>query len=309
VSIPHSFFHSNDCIKAICKTHPLESTIYKFEENDKIAVVPLQHRAYQSYFDKLTPYAYSGLIGNNLDLHFLRRIEQELASEGIIASYITNHPLFTPSSLIVEAHYFKANNSYINDLSLPIEQLVANLNDGKKRQIKIKNGILISDKSRLLNSFINLYESSMKRLGAGSFYFFSEETIKDLVSCPQTTLLGVIQNDEVVACTLFGHTPYISDFLLNGATDEGRKFSSALLWAGMIEAKEKGIPYFNFGGGITPGDSLEQFKSLFGGQAYPFGAFKFIHDERKYAELCLEKNILNHTDRSGFFPAYHKRTN
>jgi hypothetical protein len=63
------------------------------------------------------------------------------------------------------------------------------------------------------------------------------------------------------------------------------------------------VPWFNLGGGMTPGDSLADFKARFGATPLPMRAVKAVYDPPAYEDLC-RRHGADPGDRDGFFPAY-----
>ena len=62
---------------------------------------------------------------------------------------------------------------------------------------------------------------------------------------------------------------------------------------------ELGVP-LNLGGGISPGDALEEFKRGFANRQQPWLTSELICDRQKYAQLSGDE------DDDGFFPAYRR---
>ncbi|HEX6153977.1 MAG TPA: hypothetical protein VFZ19_10695, partial [Solirubrobacterales bacterium] len=62
-------------------------------------------------------------------------------------------------------------------------------------------------------------------------------------------------------------------------------------------SSELGLP-LNLGGGISPGDALEEFKRGFANRQQPWLTSELVCDERKYAQLSGDRQA------GSFFPAY-----
>jgi hypothetical protein len=62
-------------------------------------------------------------------------------------------------------------------------------------------------------------------------------------------------------------------------------------------AEEAGLP-LNLGGGITPGDPLEEFKRGFANRREPFWTSEIVADADAYRRLAEGR------EAGGFFPAY-----
>jgi hypothetical protein len=72
------------------------------------------------------------------------------------------------------------------------------------------------------------------------------------------------------------------------------------LFAAMIKlGSELGVPV-NLGGGLSPGDSLEDFKRGFASREEPFRTHELVGDLVAYEELAAKAG----PGPEGFFPAY-----
>ena len=304
---PHSFFHTLDCITSVYKLSEYECDLYLFSMGKSAAAVPLIARKYIGKTDLVTPYGYSGIIFKNYTSEFLDNVYAYFESKNIVSSYISNHPTYTHTASLEHASFYKKNSSFVIDCSLGLGTLVENLCGSRKSQVKLKDGCeFIYEKEQLTDKFIELYVESMKMKSVSGFHLFSEETLNGLISSTKTFLIGVKYKGVLVSISLFGGTLHVCDFLLNGAHPNGRKYSSAILWEAVKKTKYDGIGYFNLGGGMHINDSLDQYKSRFGGLRMEFGAFKAVHDLQEYKVILKNRNIDYSDDYSGFFPIYYK---
>jgi hypothetical protein len=90
-------------------------------------------------------------------------------------------------------------------------------------------------------------------------------------------------------------------YYLGGTADEALPDSPMKnLFAAMISlGGDLGNPV-NLGGGITPGDSLDEFKRGFANDAAPFRTHQVICDRAAYEQLVAASTPAP----EGFFPAY-----
>jgi len=116
-------------------------------------------------------------------------------------------------------------------------------------------------------------------------------------------LLGAGTDDQLEAVSVFGYTRHAGDFLFNASLPGGERHSAALLWSAVHRLAELSVPVLNLGGGLSPGDSLAQFKQRFGAQRQPMYAAKMVFDAAAYADLC-RRTGRDPAARQGYFPAY-----
>ncbi|HWT90108.1 MAG TPA: hypothetical protein VN179_03240, partial [Solirubrobacterales bacterium] len=91
---------------------------------------------------------------------------------------------------------------------------------------------------------------------------------------------------------------YLHYYLSGSADSHLRAAPMKNVVARLVEhSAELGLP-LNLGGGIRPGDALEEFKRGFANRRQTWLTSELVCDERKYAELSAGR------EAGGFFPAY-----
>lgn len=151
-------------------------------------------------------------------------------------------------------------------------------------------------------AFAGAYAETMTRAGAARRYFFDRAYFESVLGVERTwLLLARRERDEHSA----GAIAVAADGLLHyflGGTGERALADSPMknVFAAMIElSAELGLP-LNLGGGVEPGDSLDEFKRGFANAEAPFRTHEVVCDPDAFAEL---------RDRAapapeGFFPPY-----
>lgn len=147
-----------------------------------------------------------------------------------------------------------------------------------------------------------VYTETMRVVDASDRYFFDAAYFDLLLTSPRTSLHICRGPEGDCAAAAIG---VISDgflhYYLSGTADEHRRRapSKNLIVAFTDHAEELGLP-MNLGGGVKPGDGLEEFKRGFANTELPFRTHELICDEGVYAELSAGR-----TD-DGFFPLYRQ---
>ena len=153
-------------------------------------------------------------------------------------------------------------------------------------------------------AFHTLYTETMERAGAARRYFFTPDYIDAVLAFERSWLLAARTTQGEVAAAAIAA---VSDGLLHyylGGTAEGRLADSPFknVVAAMLDlADELELP-LNLGGGVTPGDGLEEFKQGFANSTLPFFTHEVVCDPEAYARLSAGR-----TERD-FFPLYRAPT-
>jgi Acetyltransferase (GNAT) domain len=152
-----------------------------------------------------------------------------------------------------------------------------------------------------LEAFMTAYDETMARTGAAERYLYPSDYFETLLKGDGSWLLTA----EREGVGLAGAFAVLSDgylhYYLGGTADEALGESPMKnLFAAMIElGGELGAPV-NLGGGLSPGDSLEDFKRGFATEEQPFRTHELVADLVAYEELVGRAAPAP----EGFFPAY-----
>jgi GNAT acetyltransferase-like protein len=155
--------------------------------------------------------------------------------------------------------------------------------------------------ARALAAFERAYAETMTRTGAAERYFFSTDYFERALSSRVSRLLTAARDGDPAA----GAIAVVSDgylhYYLGGTADEALEDSPMKnLFAAMIElGDELGLPV-SLGGGLRPGDSLDDFKRGFATGQAPWYTHEVICDRPVYNELATAAVDAP----EGFFPAY-----
>jgi GNAT acetyltransferase-like protein len=152
-------------------------------------------------------------------------------------------------------------------------------------------------------AFERAYAETMERAGAAERYLYPSEYFERLLRSDRSWL--VLAAPDEGADPLAGAIAVASDGLLHyylGGTAEAALGDSPMknLFAAMIAlGEEQGLPV-NLGGGLTPGDSLDDFKRGFASSQAAFRTHEIVCDPSAYDELSAGAGQRP----DGFFPAY-----
>jgi serine/alanine adding enzyme len=264
--------------------------------------------------DVTTPYGYGGPLGTGSTPPW-EAFDEAYAGwcdrMGIVSTFIRFHPLY--------ANHADAGAAELVPLSGVIgwrvhdgRDLWAGLHPHHRRLLRkahtsgIRTSIVEAPESLVM--FRRLYQTTMLRLGAASFYHFEHEywdalerDLRQRLVLVESALDGLV----VAAVLCFASAPWLHYHL--GASDETGRATGAshlALFVAAQWAQERGYSVFNLGGGVGgEDDTLLKFKARFDpGGILPSFIGKQVNDPVAYRELSGSGS-----DES-FFPAYRAPT-
>jgi hypothetical protein len=148
--------------------------------------------------------------------------------------------------------------------------------------------------------FKEVYRQTMIRDRASSRYFFPDAYFEELFSSPGAWLAMARAPDGQVASAALGvSSDGVLHYYLGGTADAYLARSPAKnVFAALVElCTQLGVP-LNLGGGIQPGDSLEEFKRGFANAIFRLHTHEILCNPEVYAELSGGR------PGEGYFPAY-----
>ena len=190
-----------------------------------------------------------------------------------------------------------------------------------------------ANNSDAMNAFRSVYHVTMKRVGASSFYDFSDAYFNAWQG-PLSSFCDIVlvrgPEGDVAAAGLFTRHHRWMQFHLSGTASAHRKYAPTKLmlhrvrsdvWTRQHRSEDRGTrPWtdsprvLHLGGGLeAEEDSLFHFKAGFSQQRAVFKTCRLVCDPATYADLTLERVDLppdadpsREGVSSGFFPAYRK---
>jgi hypothetical protein len=149
-------------------------------------------------------------------------------------------------------------------------------------------------------AFLDLYEQTMRRTDAAPHYFFGAAYFDRLLPADRTWLALVTDPEGApAAASIAAVSDGYLHYYLSGSGDSHLSDSPMKnVLARLIElSAELALP-LNLGGGLSPGDALEEFKRGFANRTLAWRTSEVVCDPDRYAELAGDRGA------GGFFPAY-----
>jgi Acetyltransferase (GNAT) domain len=303
-AVDDQFFRSRSFLAAERVTHTL-----RIESDECELLAPLIVREIESSGerDASSPYGYPGLVpasericpripGTNA--FALDPAAIDFSATGLVSVFI-RHAL-GPSPLLGAS---ERNLVQIADPALPPKsrpsdrrQVRGNLEAGYKLERII--GDATSPEQRA--GFLDVYEQTMRRTAAADHYFFGAPYFDRILKAPRTWLtLATAPDGELAAASIASVSDGYLHYYLSGSADSHLRDSPMKnIVAFLIDhAAELGLP-LNLGGGISPGDALEEFKRGFANRQQSWLTSELICNPEKYELLSAGH------DAGDYFPAY-----
>jgi hypothetical protein len=171
-------------------------------------------------------------------------------------------------------------------------------NERRGWQVLTQRGGEVAPESQ--STFQSAYAETMARTGAAGRYLFDDAYFERLLAGGRAWLLLASREDGpgeagAIAVASDGYLHYF----LGGTADEALEDSPMKnLFAAMIDLGEGLALPVSLGGGVKPGDSLDDFKRGFATGQAPWHTHELVCDPAAYEDLSAGKAA------DGFFPAY-----
>lgn len=149
-------------------------------------------------------------------------------------------------------------------------------------------------------AFLDVYEQTMRRTDAAPHYFFGAEYFDRILETKSAWLaLAAAPDGTMAAASIATTSDGFLHYYLSGSADAHLADSPMknIVSALVDHAAELGLP-LNLGGGIAPGDALEEFKRGFANRTEQWRTSEIVCDPEKYRELSAGR------PPSDFFPLY-----
>lgn len=244
--------------------------------------------------DAISPYGYPGLVGGvALDPSAI-----DFSGTGLVSVFI-RHTLDEPPISGTTAR----NVVQIADPDLPPKsrpsdrrQIRRNLEAGYR--LELVPGPATTPVQRA--GFLGAYEQTMRRTAAAPHYFFGAAYFDRLLAAEGTWLaLATAPDGALAAASLAAVSDGFLHYYLSGSADSHLRDSPMKNVVALLaeHSAQLGLP-LNLGGGLAPGDALEEFKRGFANRQETWHTSEIVCERVTYERLSADR------ESGGFFPAY-----
>jgi hypothetical protein len=299
------FFRSRPFLDAEGVTHTLR---IEADTGDLVAPLIVRDVAGTGERDAISPYGYPGIVaastserpGAGPDVKTaLDPAAIDFSAAGLVSAFI-RHTLEEPVAL---AGARERNVVQIADPELPQKQRSSDRNQINRNrrngyETRVVPGPETEPGERA--GFLEAYEQTMRRAGAGERYFFGAPYFDRILESPATWHASARAPDgTIAAASIAARSDGFLHYYLSGSVDSHLRDSPMKnVVAALVEhAEALGLP-LNLGGGLSRGDRLEEFKRGFANREQPWRTSELVCDPAAYARLSAGP------DAGDFFPAY-----
>jgi hypothetical protein len=248
--------------------------------------------------DATSPYGYPGADRSPDDPVDPGSIDW--SGTGLVSIFVRDRlgdrPCFAGGTVRSHVHLAEGENGVRKRLR---EQIRRNLRQGWETRLVPGREVEMGQ----LRSFDGAYGETMARTGAAERYLYPTSYFARLLLSEPSWLILAERNGEALAGAIAGASDGYLHYYLGGTADEALEDSPMknLFWAMIAKGKELGLPV-NLGGGVTPGDSLDDFKRGFASGEARWYTHEVVCDAASYEELSTTAGDAP----NGFFPAYRR---
>ena len=247
--------------------------------------------------DAVSPYGYPGGLVNGLSE--VPKEAVDWRATGLVCIFVRDRV----SGPRCFGGATERNEVFFIDPRLPVE-----FREMHRRHVKrnVRDGFVTHREpardaaSEVREGFKQAYRQTMVRDRASARYFFSDAYFEELFASPVAWLLTTRAPDgQVAAAAVCVSSDGVLHYYLGGTADAYRARSpSKNLFVAMAElCSELGLP-LHLGGGIQPGDGLEEFKRGLANSSSRLRTHEVICEPELYAHL------VGGRAEGGYFPAY-----
>lgn len=305
------FFRSRPFLDAEGVTHTL-----RVETDDGELLAPLIVREIEGTEerDAISPYGYPGLVAGGSREHVRRSNSGEAPADmlptpldtaaidfsatGLVSVFIRHTLDPSPLAGATERNVVQIADPALPPKSRPSDRRQVRRNLEAGYELALVPGPETTAEQRA--GFLHVYEQTMRRAGAADHYFFGAAYFDRILEAERTWLaLAMAPGGELAAASIAAISDDYLHYYLSGSADSHlRSAPMKNVVTRLVEhAVELGLP-LNLGGGISPGDALEEFKRGFANRQETWLTSELVCDPEKYAQLSDGR------DAGGFFPAY-----
>lgn len=286
------FFRSEPFLEAEAVTHTLEV------RGDPALRLPLILRSIEGTdrFDAISPYGYPGADRSPENPPDPASIDW--SPTGLVSIFVRDRigdrPCLAGGTVRSHVHVAEGEGGVRKRLREQIRR-----NERRGWQVIVVPGREVE--MGHLDGFEGAYGETMARARAAERYLYPTSYFARLLLSERSWLLLAEREGEALAGAIAAASDGYLHYYLGGTADDalGDSPMKNLFWAMIALGGELGLPV-NLGGGVKPGDSLDEFKRGFADAKAPWHTHEVICDPAAYEELSHPAGA----SPAGFFPAY-----
>lgn len=250
--------------------------------------------------DAVSPYGFPGIVATGAPIgEPIDPGEVDWSATGLVSIFARATALGPHALAGVERGILLISDPAEPRKSRPSDRRQVRRNEAEGYSTSVRPGPEAGAEERA--GFRRVYEQTMVRAEASDRYFFDPRWFDAVFSSDRSWLVTVTGPDgETAAASIAALSDGVLHYFLSGTGDDhlaAAPMKNAVV-AEQDLSDELGAP-LNLGGGLRPGDGLEEFKRGFANRREPFLAHEIVCDADAYERLGAGRG-----DAAGFFPAY-----
>lgn len=274
-------------------------------DGGQVMLLPVLLRAFEfdgkTRYDFETAYGYGGPASNCDDATFRaeawRSMKEYCAQEGFVAGFYRFHPLMdNHQSFETVGELIADRKTVAINLDQSLAEVWSNEIHSKNRNVIRKAErqgcrFIVDEGYNHLDDFKRLYASTMDKLSADLFYYFSEDYYRKLCDTVEHSFLGYVEHEgRIVSAAIFMYSGRYGHYHLSGSDKEYLWLSpnNFMLWEAAKELQNRGVEIFHLGGGTNNDEenSLFLFKHRFSKETRQFYIGKQVFNDAVYEAVC-----------------------
>lgn len=286
------FFRSRPFLEAEGVTHTLR---IESEGGELLAPLVVREIEDTGERDAISPYGYPGLAGS---IESLDPAAIDFSGTGLVSVFIRHTLGPSPLAGASERNVVQIADPELPPKSRPSDRRQVRRNLEAGYVLALVPGAETSAEQRA--GFLDVYEQTMRRTDAAPHYFFGAAYFDRILEAERTWLaLATAPDGSLAAASIAAASDGYLHYYLSGSADSHLADApmKSVVTRLVEHSAEIGLP-LNLGGGIAPGDALEEFKRGFANRRLPWLTSELICDAEAYAQLSAGR------EADGFFPAY-----
>ena len=286
------FFRSRPFLDAEGVTHTLR---IESDEGELLAPLIVREIDGTEERDAISPYGYPGLAGSiaNLDPAAI-----DFSATGLVSAFVRHALGPSPLTGASERNIVQIADPARPPKSRPSDRRQVRRNLEAGYALDLVPGAATTPEQRA--GLLDVYEQTMGRTGAAPHYFFGAAYFDRILEAGRTWLALAAAADGTLAAAAVAAVSdgYLHYYLSGSADSHLREAPMKNVVTRLVEhSAGLGLP-LNLGGGISPGDALEEFKRGFANRRQPWLTSELVCDAQAYARLSAGR------EAAGFFPVY-----
>ena len=286
------FFRSRPFLDAEGVTHTLR---IESDEGELLAPLIVREIDGTEERDAISPYGYPGLAGSiaNLDPAAI-----DFSATGLVSAFVRHALGPSPLTGASERNIVQIADPALPPKSRPSDRRQVRRNLEAGYALDLVPGAATTPEQRA--GLLDVYEQTMRRTGAAPHYFFGAAYFDRILEAGRTWLALAAAADGTLAAAAVAAVSdgYLHYYLSGSADSHLREAPMKNVVTRLVEhSAGLGLP-LNLGGGISPGDALEEFKRGFANRRQPWLTSELVCDAQAYARLSAGREAAGFVSAS-----------